>query len=57
MSTLPTDWSENGEGKWDKAVADIVKQLESGGGFSKNEQGHTVLNMTAFIVVRRNKGV
>jgi ubiquinone/menaquinone biosynthesis C-methylase UbiE len=53
LGALPTGWSQNDEDKWDEAIADIVEQLESGEGISKNEKGETVLKMIACIAVAK----
>jgi len=39
--------SNSDEDNWDEAIADIVEQLASGDGISKNEKGETVLRMVA----------
>ncbi|OTA56915.1 S-adenosyl-L-methionine-dependent methyltransferase [Hypoxylon sp. EC38] len=53
LGTLPSGWSQNDEDKWDEAIADIVEQLKSGDGISKNEKGETVLRMVACIAVAK----
>lgn len=53
LGALPSGWSQNDEDKWDEALADIVEQLESGDGISKNEKGETVLKMVAVIAVAK----
>lgn len=53
LGTLPTGWSQNDEDKWDEVIADIVEQLESGEGITKNKKGETVLKMIACIAVAK----
>ncbi|KAF3771421.1 S-adenosyl-L-methionine-dependent methyltransferase [Cryphonectria parasitica EP155] len=51
LGTLPSGWSQNDEDKWNEVIDDIVEQLKSGDGISKNEQGETVLKMIACVAV------
>lgn len=53
LGKLPTGWSENDEERWDEAIDDVVEELKSGDGISKNEKGETVLRMVACIAVAR----
>lgn len=53
LGTLPTGWSQNDEDKWEEATADIIEQLQSGDGITKNEKGETVLRMVACIGVAK----
>ncbi|KAI1394552.1 S-adenosyl-L-methionine-dependent methyltransferase [Hypoxylon fuscum] len=53
LGTLPTGWSQNDEDKWDEAVADTVKQINSGDGFSVNGKGETVMTMVACIAIAK----
>lgn len=53
LGTLPSGWSQNDEDKWDEAIADIVEQLQSGDGITKNENGETVLKMVACVAVAK----
>jgi hypothetical protein len=53
LGTLPKGWSQNDDDKWDEAIADIVEQLESGEGISKNEKEETVLKIVACIAVAK----
>ncbi|KAF1950201.1 S-adenosyl-L-methionine-dependent methyltransferase [Byssothecium circinans] len=53
LGFLPTGWSHGDEEKWDEAIADIVEQLESGDGISKDEKGETVLKMIACIAIAK----
>ncbi len=53
LGSLPTGWSQNDELRWDEAIADIVEQLESGEGISKNDKGETVLRMVACIAIAK----
>ncbi|KAI1876649.1 hypothetical protein JX265_004175 [Neoarthrinium moseri] len=51
LGRLPDGWSQNDEDNWNEACADIVEQLQSGDGISRNEKGQTVLKMVACITV------
>ncbi|KAI0384004.1 S-adenosyl-L-methionine-dependent methyltransferase [Hypomontagnella monticulosa] len=53
LGKLPGGWLKSDEDKWDEATADIVEQLQSGDGISKNEKGETVLKMMACIAVAK----
>jgi SAM-dependent methyltransferase len=53
LGTLPSGWSHSDEDKWDEAIADIVEQLASGDGISKNEKGETVLRMVACVAIAK----
>lgn len=53
LGTVPSGWSQSDEDKWDEAIEDIVEQLQSGDGISKNEKGETVLKMIACIAVAK----
>ncbi|KAI1402585.1 S-adenosyl-L-methionine-dependent methyltransferase [Hypoxylon fuscum] len=53
LGHLPSGWSQSDEDKWDEAVADIVSELKSGDGISKNEKGETVLRMVACVAVAK----
>ncbi|KAF2875935.1 hypothetical protein BDV95DRAFT_655126 [Massariosphaeria phaeospora] len=53
LGTLPDGWSQDDENKWDEAIADIVEQLESGDGISKNGDGDTVLRMVASVAIAK----
>ena len=45
--------SNSDEDNWDEAIADIVEQLASGDGISKNEKGETVLRMVACVAIAK----
>ncbi|KAF2246839.1 S-adenosyl-L-methionine-dependent methyltransferase [Trematosphaeria pertusa] len=53
LGALPSGWSQNDEDKWDEAIADIVEQLKSGDGISKNDKGETVLRMVCIMAVAK----
>ena len=53
LGSLPRGWSVSDEDKWDEAIEDIVEQLQSGNGISKNEKGETVLKMVACIAIAK----
>ncbi|KAF2179225.1 S-adenosyl-L-methionine-dependent methyltransferase [Zopfia rhizophila CBS 207.26] len=55
LGTLPSGWTKNDEDKWDETIADIVEQLESGDGISKNESGDTVLRMVACVAIAKKE--
>ncbi|KAJ4245019.1 hypothetical protein NW762_014226 [Fusarium torreyae] len=51
LGFLPSGWSQGDEEKWDEAVNDLVEQLASGPGISKNEKGETVLKYAGCIAI------
>ncbi|KUI66541.1 Ubiquinone/menaquinone biosynthesis C-methyltransferase UbiE [Cytospora mali] len=55
LGTLPSGWSQNDEDKWSEVIDDIVEQLESGDGISKNEAGETVLKMVACVAAAQKQ--
>ncbi|KAI1653949.1 S-adenosyl-L-methionine-dependent methyltransferase [Daldinia decipiens] len=53
LGNIPGGWTQDDEDKWDEALEDIVEQLMSGDGISKNEKGETVLKMIACVAVAK----
>lgn len=53
LGALPTGWSQSDEDKWDEATADIIEQLQSGDGITKNEKGETLLKMVACVALAK----
>ncbi|OTA99013.1 hypothetical protein M426DRAFT_76635 [Hypoxylon sp. CI-4A] len=54
LGMLPRGF-QNDEDKWDEALEDIVKQINTGARFNKNEREETVMTMVACITVAKKQ--
>ncbi|KAF4448354.1 hypothetical protein F53441_8229 [Fusarium austroafricanum] len=51
LGILPSGWLREDEEKWEEAVNDIVEQLMTGDGLSKDEDGNTVMKFVACVAI------
>jgi hypothetical protein len=51
LGILPSGWLQEDEKKWQEAVGDVVEQLLSGNGISKNDKGDTVMRFSGSIAI------